>query len=95
MLVPDSVLRALLKSSELFLGVVLPPVLMQWLGAVKVKGGEVWEGVAALSVSSPVVTKSGLKRPSAVGPSAEKLATFIADRMFPDSTLQVLPEHVV
>ena len=94
MLVPDSVLRALLKSSALLLGVVLPPVLMQWVGAVKVKG-EVWEGVAALSVSSPVVTKSGLKRPSAVGPSAEKLATFIADRMFPDSTLQVLPEHVV
>lgn len=98
MLVPDRVCNALLKSSAGLRAVVLPAGLTQWFGSVYLKGVAkvAWEGVAALSVSSPVVTKSGLKRPSAVGPRAEKVATFVADRRFPDSTLHGLPpEHVV
>jgi hypothetical protein len=47
-------------------------------------------GVAALKMSSPGATMSGLKRPSAVGPRLEKVTTLVAERRLPDATEQLL-----
>ncbi len=96
MLVPDLISRALLKLSLADLACVWLGTT-QWFAVVGVNlPGTSCFGVAALKMSSPGATRSGLKRPSSVGPLLEKAAMLVEERRLPEATEQLpLEPHVV